>query len=91
MTRFATMKARTAVASPPGSSNGRGWSGSCRLSAPKASGTTAYPNTVAETMKPTSTCHPGNGRNMMQPIRKEKMILTRGTPLSLRKANCLGM
>src|SRR5829696_5075497 len=55
MTRFATMKEITASTSPAGSLKGRGWSGSWRLIAPKASGTTAYPITVAETMKPTSS------------------------------------
>ena len=80
MTRFATMKESGASTSPAGSLNGRGWSGSCRLIAPKVSGTAAYPITVAEMMKPTSVCHPGNGKNMMQPITKLKTMLTSGTP-----------
>src|SRR5512133_2951724 len=70
---------------------GLGRSGSWRLRAPSASGAIAYTATAAAEMKPTSCCHPGNGRRITRPQRNENEIARNGVPRGERRANVEGI
>src|SRR3954452_13826087 len=73
-----------------GSLNGRGRSGSCRLSAPSASGAIAYTATAAAEMNPTSCCQPGKGRRITNPQTNENAIAKKGVPRGVRRAKAEG-
>src|ERR1700735_1582060 len=79
MIRLETTKATGAQNSPARRRNGRGASGFCRRSAPRANGAPAYMSTVAEVMKPTRLCQPGKGRKRISPMTKAKIRPTHGT------------
>jgi len=75
----AEMNETGASTGPQGRRYGRSASGFWWRRAPRASGAPAYIRTVAEVMKPTRLCQPGNGRKSKRPIRKVKTSPKTGT------------
>ncbi len=77
------------MTAPPGRRYERSRCGSRRRSAPKASGAPAYISTLAETMKPTSSCQLGKGRKQMTPVTNDMTRPNHGVPrLSTRSKSC---
>src|SRR4051795_5090957 len=88
---LAATNAPGASSEAAGSLKGRGRAGSCRLSAPSASGAIAYTATAAAEIKPTSCCQPGKGRRITNPQTNENAIAKNGVPRGVRRAKADGM
>src|SRR3954470_10636507 len=88
--RLATMKPSGASTAADGTRYGRGASGSCRRSAPTASGAPPYISTLTDTMSSMSFCQLGNGRNKMTPTIDDETTPTQGTRLGVTAWNTVG-
>ena len=75
------MKPSGASTAAAGTRYGRGASGSCRRSAPTASGAPPYISTLTDTMSSMSFCQLGKGRNKMTPTMNDVTTPSQGTLL----------